>query len=134
MLVEARAQFDGLVADGTRVVYRTAERVNVDDHAWIRGSGEVNLTGSGRRRSPAWSPDGERIAFAAGGEMRFVMAPDGSGVRRVTEIWGEYPAWFRTAAIVFASYVGGPTGDPDYDLYVIDATGAAAPPDRRPGQ
>ena len=43
----------------------------------------------------------------------------------MTEIWGEYPAWSPTAKrIVFASYVAtGPTGDPDYDLYVIDADG-----------
>jgi TolB protein len=136
VLVEAPGpQFDAdWSPDGTRVVYRDSRKgVNVDDEIYAvdaDGSGEVNLTRDPADDwSPAWSPDGERIAFASGreGELRvFVMAPDGSGVRRVTEIWGEYPAWSPDGErIVFASYVGGtgPTGDPDYDLYVIDADG-----------
>jgi TolB protein len=52
------------------------------------------------------------------------MGADGSGVRRVTEIWGEYPAWSPDGEqIAFASYAGGagPTGDPNYDLFVVNA-------------
>jgi Tol biopolymer transport system component len=135
-LVEAPgAQFDAdWSPDGTKVVYRDArEGVNVDDEIYVvdaDGSGGANLTRDPAGDwSPAWSPGGEEIAFASDreGELRiFVMAADGSGVRRVTEIWGEYPAWSPDGErIAFASHVGGtgPTGDPDYDLFVIDAGG-----------
>jgi TolB protein len=122
--------------DGELLVYRDSRQgVNVDDEIYVAradGSGERNLTRDPANDwSPAWSPDGSRIAFASDregeGELRiFVMDADGGGVRRVTEIWGEYPAWSPDGGwIAFGSYVGGtgPTGDPDYDVFVIRSDG-----------
>ena len=52
----------------------------------------VNADGSGQRRltrnpardgSPAWSPDGRKIAFVSRGEV-YVMNGDGSGQRKLT--------------------------------------------------
>jgi Tol biopolymer transport system component len=128
-------QFDGdWSPDGDLIAYRDSRSgVNVDDEIYVAGadgSDERNLTRDpGNDWSPAWSPDGDRIAFASDreGELRiFVMAADGSGVRRMTEIWGEYPAWSPDGErIAFASFAGGagPTGDANYDLYVVDVDG-----------
>jgi Tol biopolymer transport system component len=50
-------------------------------------------------RTPAWSPDGARIAFTtyrAGGAAIWTMAPDGAGARPVTAAgqYGDYsPSW-----------------------------------------
>jgi Tol biopolymer transport system component len=128
-------QFDGdWSPDGDLIAYRDSRSgINVDDEIYVAGAdgaNERNLTRDpGNDWSPAWSPDGDRIAFASDreGELRiFVMAADGSGVRRVTEIWGEYPAWSPDGErIAFASFAGGAgaTGDPNYDLYVVDVDG-----------
>ena len=121
--------------DGTLIAYRDSRAgLNVDDEIYVvaaDGSAGRNLTRDPANDwSPAWSPDGARIAFASDreGELRiFVMDSDGGGVRRVTEIWGEYPAWSPDGKrIAFSSYAGGtgPTGDPNYDLFVVGAGGS----------
>ena len=55
------------------------------------GSGIVNLTNNPQREStPAWSPDGQRIAYSRGG--LWVMDADGSNQTRLTDS-GIDPAW-----------------------------------------
>jgi Tol biopolymer transport system component len=119
--------------DGRRVVYRHSGGDEPDElySVAVDETDGVNLTRDPAGDwSPAWSPDGGRIAFASDreGELRiFVMAADGSSVRRLTTIWGEYPAWSPDGEqIAFASYAGGtgPTGDPNYDLFVVRADGS----------
>jgi TolB protein len=67
------------------------------------GTGVVRLTNSqASDHSPAWSPDGDRIAFTSDRSNRnghenevWVMDADGSDVQRVTtnDVWDLEPAW-----------------------------------------
>jgi TolB protein len=122
-------------AHGRLVVFRDVrDGVNVDDEIYaVRGNGTglVNLTNApdSNEWGPALSPDGERIAFNSdrGGEPQvYVMNTDGTGVKLVSDLWGEYPAWSPDGGrIAFESYVGGttPFGDPDYDVFVMNTDG-----------
>ena len=73
---------------------------------------------------PAWSPDGERIAFSSdrtGDYEIFVMDPNGDNVGQLTdspgEDWG--PSWSPDGGrIVFASVRTG-----DWEIYVMDSDG-----------
>jgi TolB protein len=91
------------------------------------GSQQRNLTGRpGQDYSPAWSPDGRRIAFASvrGGltPSIWVMNADGARQRRLTRLSGEYPAWSPDGrAIAFDRLTFGPTG---WDIWTVNADGS----------
>jgi TolB protein len=105
-----------------------------DGHAQIYampadGSGQTNLSGNpAQEMDPAWSPDGERVAFArsfhAGGRPDiFVMNADGSGGGALTQgtLADRDPAWSPDGTqIVYASRTeaGGP-----FRLFVMNADG-----------
>ena len=120
---------------GRLLVFRDSRAgVNVnDDVAVIRidGTSYRNLTRSpdANEWGPVWSPDGRRIAYSSdenGMPQLFVMNADGSNARQLSDVWGEYPAWSPDGSrIAFASSMGGstPFGDPDYDVWVMDADG-----------
>jgi Tol biopolymer transport system component len=115
--------------DGSRIVYRDSRRgINVNDEIYVMnadGSHRRNLTRSPANEwSPAWSPDGRLIAFYSG-EL-WVMRPDGSGARAVTEIEGEYPAWSPDGRrLAFMSAQPNARGsNPNYDVFVVDRDGA----------
>jgi len=67
------------------------------------GSNITELTkNSAKNYSPAWSPDGERIAFVSernGTPAIFSMNPDGSGLTQLTDKSGFYGdfTWSRMA-------------------------------------
>ena len=86
--------------------------------------------------TPVWSADGARIAFA----MRprgasdpneseiYVMAPDGSGVRRLTNVPGDdsHPHWSRAGRIFFNSARATPDLAADWSRQWIDIYSMAA--------
>ena len=83
------------------------------------GSGKQLLT-SARYATPAWSPDGRRIAFRVGGVH--VMNADGSGQRRLTS--GAHPSWSPDGGRI-AFLRKEPTGLPGvWELYAMNADGS----------
>ena len=74
---------------------------------------------------PAWSPDGNQIAFSSnrdGDYELYVMNVDGSGVHQLTDhsSWDRQPAWSPDGnQIAFSS-----NRDGDYELYVMNADGS----------
>ncbi|HEV2950753.1 MAG TPA: hypothetical protein VGZ51_01515 [Actinomycetota bacterium] len=121
---------------GRLLVFRDSRAgVNINDEVAVTrtdGTGYRNLTRSpdANEWGPVWSPDGRRIAYSSdenGMPQLFVMDADGSNARQLSDLWGEYPAWSPDgSAIAFASSMGGstPFGDPDYDVWVMDADGS----------
>ena len=115
--------------DASKVVYRDSHRgYNVNDEIYVvnaDGSDRRNLTKSSRNEwGPAWSPDGKLIAYNAEVQL-YVMRPDGSHVRRVTDFPAEYPAWSpdgqRLAFMSIRPHASG--GDPNYDIFTIGVDG-----------
>src|SRR5574341_2554850 len=88
--------------DGLRIVYRDSRRGhNRDDEIYAMnadGSEPINLTNNPANEwGPSWSPDGAQILFNSdregGLQHLYVMNADGTGVRRIGNVTGEYPAW-----------------------------------------
>jgi TolB protein len=133
----AAREFDpDLSPDGVWVVFRSNPDVG-EDHAdlWqvaIDGTGLRNLTSAPGldNWSPAYSPDGTRIAFAstrdAGVPRIWTMARDGTDLRLVTSGHGEYPDWSPDGSqIVYAAPPQAGTGA--YDLWIAAADGSGSP-------
>ncbi len=119
--------------DETRIAFRS-ER-NDESEIWL-----MNADGSGRRRlarglSPAWSPDGSKIAYASPGDILCppgrgprctglsIMNADGSGQHRVpvpeTDV-GEYPSWSPDGKrIVLNSNLSG-----SHVMYIVNVDGS----------
>ncbi|MBZ5589552.1 MAG: protein kinase [Acidobacteriia bacterium] len=93
--------------------------------ARVDGTGLRRLTDDpSRHRGPAWSPDGQRIAFYSdrGGSYQiWTVRPDGSGLQQITAISGtpNFPVWspdglrlatviLPTGAAIFTDLAHGP--------------------------
>jgi dipeptidyl aminopeptidase/acylaminoacyl peptidase len=75
-------------------------------------SGNRTLIRPGHGSTPAWSPDGTRIAFAEGGQLK-VMAADGSGVHPL--VAGAQPDWQPLAK--------GPPPPPEPEIRTVTVPG-----------
>jgi dipeptidyl aminopeptidase/acylaminoacyl peptidase len=85
------------------------------------GGGVKQLTtGSNAALQPAFSPSGQRVAFARFGVGLFTMNPDGSGLRRLTTNGRDsYPTWAPNGStIAFVRPLG-----PKWHVYVVSTKG-----------
>ena len=94
------------------------------------GTGLTRLTDGTWDRNPAWSPDGNRLAFVREvetGSDLYVINADGSGLRRlVTGGNNRSPAWSPDGARI--AFSRGSSGD--FLLYTIDPDAPGVPPTR----
>lgn len=125
--------FPSLSPDGRTIVYASAAAGSMDIYSQrVGGENAINLTGDSADddTQPAFSPDGERIAFRSerdGGGI-FVMGATGEAVRRLTRD-GYHPAWAPDGAQLL--YVTQNVRDPAVrfttsQLWVVPSNGGEA--------
>ena len=121
--------------DGSKITYESyhpSPSGNTDIYVMnADGSNKTNLTntpgeGDGvQELSPAWSPDGSKIAFGSVPDGVhfdiYVMNADGSGVTQLTTAGEEFrPAWSPDGSkIAYDSYRDG-----NFEIYVMNADGS----------
>jgi Tol biopolymer transport system component len=111
--------------DSQRVVYRSG-RDGITG-LWISNrddSGHINITNNGSDSFPAWSPDGETIAFSRdeGGNVDiYTVNVDGSNPQRLTDASGPdtLPVYTPSGDIIFRSARTGGWG-----IYKMSGSGA----------
>jgi len=128
---EGVERFSSISPDGKWVVYSGAGATRPAPDLYLQsvtGQTAIALTkdASGGDTMPAFSPDGESIAFRSerdGGGI-FVMGRTGESVRRLTTS-GYYPAWFPDGRqIVYSTDGSGPEGRTRFgELWVVATSG-----------
>jgi Tol biopolymer transport system component len=121
--------------DGKRIAYRHQSGDDEMTEIYVMnadGSHQTNLTRNDVADwGPDWSPDGDVIAFNSAMETEgfglygFVVAPDGTGVRRISDHYIEYPSWSPDGSrIAFMAQEPDAAGsNPDYNIFVMNADG-----------
>ena len=118
--------------DGTRIVYASHGHMEARGWIWDRtfslwsidvdGSDQVRLKSgiTSGLDSLTWSPDGTRIAYAAGGSI-YVVGVDGSDQKRIAD--GSNAAWSpdgRTIAYLVACEIRTITPGGEHDRSLVD--------------
>ena len=111
--------------DSQKIVYRSGR--NNQTGLWISNrtdSGHTRITAGGADSFPAWSPDGETIAFSrdVGGNVDiYTVKPDGSELTRLTDTPGHdtLPGFLPTGEIIFRSARGG-----QWAIWKMDGNGS----------
>jgi Tol biopolymer transport system component len=96
------------VADPSRVRVITTDRDGTGDH-----------------RTPSWSPDGRRVAYAAGGGLRVVPAAGGEAVPLTSVEHDGHPVWSRSGRFVYFTAV---SDDDVSRLWRVRSTGGSRQP------
>jgi Tol biopolymer transport system component len=128
---------DGISADGagtapTRSDYQRSDIYVLDV---VVGGDATRLTfDPGIDTTPAWSPDGETIVFtsdrgAVRAQQLYVMRPDGSGQRKLTDDPVSYhnerrPAWSPDGSTIAFVTEGRHPPLGNSDIYLVDADGS----------
>jgi len=120
--------------DGKRIVFRSERDGSSQIYVMnADGTGQRNISRTAEDNwGPAWSSDGAWIAFNSArgtGNTKmygYVMTPDGSDVRKLSDIWVEYPAWSPDGKrIAFMSMMPDAFGtNPHYEIHVMNADGS----------
>ena len=124
----------GLSSDGTTIAFVTgvqsADQIPENHIATIGIDGQgMQILGPGEQ--PALSPDGRQIAFVSNHDI-YVMAADGSGVRRLTTgpYGDEFPQWSPDGTTIVYDNLGTSSpGESGYSetsvIMTVPATGGA---------
>ena len=117
--------------DGSQILFRAVPEATARDAAsedastmlWTRPLETLAprlLAGTERVEIPFWSPDGQFVAFFAGGELRKLNLASGA-IQRICAVPPGYPSgadWSPDGTIAFAASAGG-----DPELFTVPAAG-----------
>ena len=106
--------------DGTRLLF-----VARDDGIWAMDADGTNLVRVAAGRSPAWSPNGQRVAFTKYGSSRYVWVvnADGSNAHRLVKA-PVHSVWEVDWNPVIADRLAFSTGSWVSSIYVMNTNGS----------
>jgi TolB protein len=131
LVAEGNASDPSWSPDGSKIVYslNTPEDGRTSLAILDLGTGAVTQPLAdlpGEQTDPAWSPDGRWIAFdwyTPAGTGLYVVAPDGSGLRRLAD--GTAPSWSPDGTWLAYTHFDDDSG-PQIWIVAADGTGAHA--------